>query len=50
MQIDSCSFPVPFLSGTSMMVEDSVMRPVPHAVIITTNSLVMVALINYLEL
>uniref|UniRef100_A0A8C0FP05 Contactin 2 n=1 Tax=Bubo bubo TaxID=30461 RepID=A0A8C0FP05_BUBBB len=37
-------------SGTSMMVEDSVTRPVPHAVIITTNSLVMVALISYLEL
>uniref|UniRef100_A0A8C3KPW7 Contactin 2 n=1 Tax=Calidris pygmaea TaxID=425635 RepID=A0A8C3KPW7_9CHAR len=37
-------------SGTSMMVEDSVTRPVPHAVVITTNSLVMVALIRYLEL
>ncbi|POI33585.1 hypothetical protein CIB84_002663 [Bambusicola thoracicus] len=37
-------------SGTSMMVEDSVTRPVPHAAIITTNSLAMVALIRYLEL
>ncbi|KAM6041185.1 contactin-2 isoform 1-T2 [Theristicus caerulescens] len=37
-------------SGTSMMVEDSVTRPVPHTVTITTNSLVMVALISYLEL
>ncbi|OXB67185.1 hypothetical protein ASZ78_015826 [Callipepla squamata] len=37
-------------SGTSMMVEDSVTRPVPHAAIIATNSLAMVALIRYLEL
>uniref|UniRef100_A0A669QDB4 Contactin 2 n=1 Tax=Phasianus colchicus TaxID=9054 RepID=A0A669QDB4_PHACC len=37
-------------SGTSMMVEDSVTRPMPHAAIITTNSLAMVALIRYLEL
>uniref|UniRef100_A0A8B9TJ31 Contactin-2 n=1 Tax=Anas platyrhynchos TaxID=8839 RepID=A0A8B9TJ31_ANAPL len=34
---------------TSMMVEDSVTRPVPHAVIVA-NSLVMLALIGYLEL
>lgn len=31
------------------MVEDSVTRPVPHAVIVA-NSLVMLALIGYLEL
>ncbi|NXR09306.1 CNTN2 protein, partial [Semnornis frantzii] len=37
-------------SGTSMMVEDSVTRPVPHVAIITTNSLIMVTLISYLEL
>ncbi|NXC27904.1 CNTN2 protein, partial [Campylorhamphus procurvoides] len=37
-------------TGTSMMVEDSVSRPVPHAVVITTNSLLMVALISSLEL
>uniref|UniRef100_A0A8V5HIE9 Uncharacterized protein n=1 Tax=Melopsittacus undulatus TaxID=13146 RepID=A0A8V5HIE9_MELUD len=37
-------------SGTSMMVEDSVTRPVPHAVTIAANSLVLVALIRYLEL
>lgn len=37
-------------SGTSMMVEDSGTRPVPHAVVITTNSLLMVALISSLEL
>ncbi|XP_010221676.1 PREDICTED: contactin-2 [Tinamus guttatus] len=37
-------------SGTSMMVEDSVTKPVPHAVVITTNSLVMLALMGYLGL
>uniref|UniRef100_A0A8D2ME68 Contactin 2 n=1 Tax=Zonotrichia albicollis TaxID=44394 RepID=A0A8D2ME68_ZONAL len=37
-------------SGTSMMVEDSGMRPAPHIVVITTNSLLMVALISSLEL
>ncbi|KAJ7421012.1 contactin 2 [Pitangus sulphuratus] len=37
-------------SGTSMMVEDSVARPAPHAVVITTHSLLMVALIRSLEL
>lgn len=49
-QHHSCPFLAPFLPGTSMMVEDSVTRPVPHAAIITTNSLAMVALIRYLEL
>uniref|UniRef100_A0A8C3XG01 Contactin-2 n=1 Tax=Cyanoderma ruficeps TaxID=181631 RepID=A0A8C3XG01_9PASS len=37
-------------SGTSMMVEDSGTRPAPHVVVITTNSLLMVALISSLEL
>ncbi|KAM4885460.1 contactin-2 [Sylvia borin] len=37
-------------SGTSMMVEDSGTRPAPPIVVITTNSLLMVALISSLEL
>ncbi|NWJ04673.1 CNTN2 protein, partial [Crypturellus undulatus] len=37
-------------SGTSMMVEDSVTKPVPHVVVLTTNSLLMLALMGYLGL
>ncbi|NXP43220.1 CNTN2 protein, partial [Leiothrix lutea] len=43
--------PVPrFFPGTSMMVEDSGTRPAPHIMVVTTNSLLMVALISSLEL
>uniref|UniRef100_A0A8C8SDJ6 Contactin-3 n=1 Tax=Pelusios castaneus TaxID=367368 RepID=A0A8C8SDJ6_9SAUR len=36
--------------GTSMMVENSAANPAPHTVVTTTKSLVMLALIGYLEL
>ncbi|NXO75051.1 CNTN2 protein, partial [Sitta europaea] len=37
-------------SGTSMMVEDSGARPAPHAVVVATNCLLLVALLGSLEL